>query len=242
MKITVMIPAYNEKGNIEKLTERFVKVFKEKLPSLKYEFVFVIQGQDGSKESLLELKKKKKLKNMKVIYYPNPIGVGPAHIAGFKNVSKDSDCVVTMDGDLNHLPEEFPSFVEKMKKTNASVVIGSRKVKGAGMEKYSLFKIIMSNIANMVFIILLGVKVKDLTSGYRFMKTDVLRKVVPKIKARNHEFYPEFLLWANKFGFKIVETPIHFKQREHGKSKLRWIPSAFGYVKLLCKAIFIRIR
>jgi dolichol-phosphate mannosyltransferase len=86
----------------------------------------------------------------------------------------------------------------------------------------------------------LSLKVKDITSGYRLCKYSVIKKVLPKIKARNHEYYVEFLLWANKYGAKMIEVPIHFKVRKTGKSKLRWLPSAYGYVKLLLKALKIR--
>ncbi|MGV8141236.1 MAG: glycosyltransferase family 2 protein, partial [Candidatus Woesearchaeota archaeon] len=181
MKISIMLPAYNEKGNIEPLTERLIKVFSKKLKNFNYELIFVIQGDDGANESLERLKKRLNIKHMKLLYFPKPIGVGPAHVAGYKNVSKDSDFVLTMDADLNHLPEEFPRFVDKMLDTDADIVIGSRKVKGSGTEKYSLFKRIMSGFTNMLLITFLRLKVKDITSGYRLCRYSVIKKVWPKL-------------------------------------------------------------
>ena len=110
MKLAVMIPAYNEKGNLEELTQRLIKVLEKY--DLEYYFVFVIQGTDGCFESMQQIKKEVQVPII-LKYFKKGIGVGPAHYAGFRTVTKDTDYVLTMDADLNHCPEDFDKFYSK---------------------------------------------------------------------------------------------------------------------------------
>ena len=236
--LSIMIPAYNERGNLEELTMRFIKTLLN--TNLDYNFVYVIQGEDGCLENMRELKRKHNLKNMRIIYSKKPMGVGPAHIIGFKNVPEGSDYIVTMDGDLNHMPEGLPVFLKKLEETNADILVGSRKVQGSSIEDYTIIKIIMSRFVNTLLPILMGIKIRDITSGYRLAKIEVVRKIIPKIKSKNHEYYPEFLLLGKKYNYSMVEVPIDFKVRVRGKSKLIWIKSCLGYIKILFLALKIR--
>ena len=229
MFISAVVPAYNEKGNVEVLVERLKKVFD----SLKVdnEIIFVIQGKDGAYESLQSLQKK--YKTMKLYYFPDPIGVGPAFREGFAKVSSDADYVLTLDGDLNHDPAELPSFIEKAKSDEADIVVGSRYIKGGKMIGMPLWKKKLSANVNTILSLLYRLPVKDKTSGYRLMKKKVVDEAGLKTKFRNFEFYPEVLLLSNKQGFKMVETPITFTFRVVGESKLDYWKSCKGYVKLL---------
>ena len=147
-----------------------------------------------------------------------------------------------MDGDLNHQPEELPSFIKKMEETDSDIIIGSRMVKGGKLDKYPSWKGIVSGFTNKVLPFLTGCRVKDLTSGYRLIKSDVIKKLRGNITSRNFEFYPEFLIKAKNEGFSMIETPIHFKYRIRGKSKLNFFTSGSGYIKLLLRLFFRRYK
>ena len=230
-KVTVVIPAYNEQSNLNVLTQQFLDVFHE--APFAYDFVFVIQGEDGCLEEMRELQQRLGLQNMRILYFQKGIGVGPAHYEGFKAVPADADYVITMDADLNHNPKDLPRFFDALEKTNADLVLGSRKIAGGQMELYSPWKLAVSGIVNRVLPFYFGIPARDITSGYRLISAPVMRKILPQMTAREHEFYVEFLIRAQREAATMVEVPIHFKVRMRGESKLRWLHSLLGYLKML---------
>jgi len=235
MRLTILIPAYNEKGNLEELTLRFLKVLSKL--KINYKFLYIIEGDDGCYESMLNLQKEKKINNLKMLYSKEKLGIGNAYRKGLANLPADTDYILTIDGDLNHLPEDFPRFLSKLKEGDYGLIIGSRKVKGASVENYNPIKKILSGSINQLLIKMLGLKVKDLTSGYRMIKKNVFVEIIPKIKSKNHEFYSEFIILTNREGYSMAEVPINFKLRKHGKSSLLWFGSSVGYTKLILKSL-----
>jgi len=236
MKIEFLLPAYNEKDNVVDLTKRIYKVMKKE--KIDFEIIYIIQGMDGALEQLIDLKKKGYNK-MRMYHYNNPLGIGPAFIKAFNRMSKEATHVVTMDADLNHQPEEIPMFIKKMEDSGKEIIIGSRKVSGGIMINMPWYKKLISGTVNIILPRLYGLKAKDITSGYRLFRSDVIKKVRSKIKSKNFEVYPEILMIANKKGFSMAEVPIKFKFRIHGESKLNFFSSGFGYLKLLFRSLFI---
>lgn len=234
MQLTILVPAYNEKGNLEELTSRFLEVLSKL--NITYRFLYVIEGDDGCYESMLKLQKEKDIKNLEIFYSKEKLGISNAYRKGLANLSEDTDYILTVDGDLNHLPEDFPRFLSKLKEKDYGLIIGSRKVEGASVEKYNPIKKILSSSINYLLIKMLSLKVKDITSGYRMIRKNVFVEIIPKIKSKNHEFYPEFIILANQKGYSMAEVPINFKLRKHGKSSLLWIKSSIGYTKLILKS------
>ena len=233
MKISTVIPVYNEADNVSELTKRLERTFMKL--GCDFEFNYVVQGKDGAREILLKLKKN--IPTIRMKYFPRPIGVGSAFRIGFDMISKDSTHVLTMDGDLNHQPEELPSFVSKMEETNCDIVIGSRKVAGGTMIQMPFYKKVISGFTNIVLKSIFNIGVRDLTSGYRLFKRDAITRIRKKITSKNFEVYPEILLLAKRKGFSMVEIPIKFKYRIHGKSKLNFFTSGIGYVRLILRIL-----
>lgn len=232
MKICAVIPAYNEAENVEDLSNRLNSALKQ--ANADFELIYVIQGNDGALEKLQKMQND--IPQIKLFYFPEPIGVGPAFIEGFNKISPDCDYVLTMDADLNHQPEELPRFIEAMEKSNCDIVIGSRKIKGGVMERMPLTKKIISGVTNIIMPVAYGFNVNDMTSGYRLYKRKVIEDIRNKITSRNFEFYPEALIQAKKTGHNnMVEVPITFTFRIHGKSKLNWTKTGIGYLRLLIK-------
>ena len=187
MDLSIVLPAYNERENIPELTDRFYKVLKTL--KLSFEIVYVIQGNDGSFELLKKMKDSGR-KELKILYFPTPIGVGRAFKVRFFHINPKTKYVLTMDADLNHPPEYLPDFLKAIETTHADIVIGSRRIKGGKIEKeadamYSEWKKIISGFAN-IFLVILNLNVKDITSGYRLFKSNVVYDIRKKLKSKPH--------------------------------------------------------
>lgn len=222
--ISIVIAAYNEKNNIISLVKRIQKTFLKN--KLNYEIILIIEGNDGTYQHF-----KKSKNNIKIFYSKEKTGFGKSFIKGFANISPKSKLILTMDADLNHEPEAIDSFLKAMKKNNADIVIGSRFINGSKMYKRSFVKGLVSNMANKLFPALLGVKVKDISSGYRLYKRDVIKKLEGNLTHNDFSFLAE-ILYKSK-DCKVIEIPIDFKKREEGVSKFNLLDTFKGYLNLI---------
>jgi dolichol-phosphate mannosyltransferase len=237
MKISVVMPAYDEAGNVDKLAARFYEVFKKLKTD--FELVYVLQGsKENSGYNDLEKMRKAGMDKIRIIHFPNPIGVYPAFKVGFDNMAKDATHVLTLDADLNHQPEELPRFIEAMEKTDADIVVGSRYIPGGSITGMPGWKRFLSRTMNHFFNIISNVQVNDKTSGYRLMKREVTERVKDKVTFRNFESYVEFIVRAQREGFSMTEVPITFIFRTTGVSKMRIINTTIGYIKLIARTSF----
>lgn len=225
MKISVVIAAYHEKDNLAELTERLLSEVGKITPD--FEILYVIQGDDGSKELLEKIGGK-----VRFIYFSKPLGVAKAFLTGFADVVDKSEYIITMDSDLNHQPEEIKNLWKCLEEDNADITIGSRYIHGGKIVGMPLWKNITSRAMNKIINIFSGISVEDKTSGFRIYKPKVLKCVLENLTAENFEFYPEVILVANKFGFTFAETPITFIFRVKGESKMYKIETIAGYLKM----------
>lgn len=231
MKISAVIPAYFEKENLEELTERLLREIAKITPD--FEILYVIQGDDGSKELLESLSNGK----VRFLYFPKPLGVAKGFLAGFADAVDKSEFIITMDADLNHQPEEIIRLWNVQKENNSDITIGSRYIKGGKIIGMPVWKNLASRLMNKIINLFSGISVADKTSGFRIYKPEVIRRVLENVKATNFEFYPEVILVANKFGFKFAEAPITFTFRTRGESKMYKLQTIFGYIKMFLSKI-----
>ncbi|MBS3108001.1 glycosyltransferase [Candidatus Woesearchaeota archaeon] len=229
--ISSVIAAYNEKGNVERLFLKIDQVMKRM--NVEFEIIAMIDGNDGSYESLLKLKKEKHLYELKLYHNPKPCGLGNAFRKGFNLVNEKATHILTMDADWNHDPEEIPRLLSTLQQTNIGIVVGSRRCKGGRTYGIPLWKRFVSISTNMFFNILTNVQVKDKTSGFRLYTKEANDIIKNKFLAKHFDFLPEILIIAQKNGIKIKESPIQFKYRTIGKSKLGLFDTSRGYLKLL---------
>jgi dolichol-phosphate mannosyltransferase len=218
--VSVVIPTYNEKENIQVLVDRLIEIFKSN--DINGNIVIV---DDNSPDGTGELADKLAIRykpHIHVIHRNGKLGIGTAHITGFKySLDKlNADLIFSMDSDLSHNPEYLPDFV-KLHSHGYDIVVGSRYVKGGGIKNWGLHRRIMSKGANMLASTILGIKVNDMTTGYRCYSRNVLQKLnLDAIKSNGYSFLEEILYYCKKEGFKIGETPILFVDRTLGSSKL----------------------
>jgi dolichol-phosphate mannosyltransferase len=226
MFLSIVIALYNEEGNVRKLTDRIYSSVK-----VPFELIYVIDGDDNSYSILKEISKTKK--NLKIDYSVKKRGYKNSFIKGFSLVDKKVTHILTMDGDLNHRPEEIIKLIRRMESINSDLVIGSRYVRNARVENIALWKKGISIFANLVIKFFWNLKISDQTSGFRLYKRKVIEKVVGKCRSENFEFLLELLIIAKKLGFSFSEVPIKFQARITGKSKFEIFRSIGGYKRLV---------
>ncbi len=224
-KISIILPTINERRNLEKLIPMLLNL------NLNLEIVVV---DDGSTDGTIELVRDfmKKNHNIKLVLRPRKMGLGSAYIDGFK--VSNGDFIITMDADLSHDPKYIPELLKKANISKADIVLGSRYVREGKIIGWKIHRKIISKTANMVAKFVLGLKVNDVTTGYRLYCREAFEKIVSQIKAKGYEFQVESLYLAKILGLKIVEYPIVFIDRVAGKSKLK-IADIFSFLKTVLK-------
>jgi dolichol-phosphate mannosyltransferase len=149
-------------------------------------------------------------------------GRGGAVIAAFKKGLLDPrryEVFLEMDADFSHHPREIPKFLERLR--SHDMVIGSRYVEGGGTSEWGVLRPALSWLANKYIAVVAGIPVRDLTSGYRAYRRAVLEEIDwDRIKIRGYAVHGEIAYQAWIHGFRIGETPIHFRNRRRAASKL----------------------
>lgn len=213
MKTFVVIATYNEKGNIERLLNQILAL---NLPELK-----IIVVDDNSPDGTADIVKQK---------FNNPVvelllrvgrrGYGSAHIEGFQKATQQgAEIIISMDADFSHQPIVIPTMINEIN-NGADLVVGSRRVAGGKIIGWGFTRILASNTAMILTRTVLGVKTKDVTSGFRAYRVSRLNEIkLETIKSNGYSFLEELIYYCEKQNFKIAEIPIIFNDRELGKSK-----------------------
>jgi dolichol-phosphate mannosyltransferase len=210
----VVIPTYNEAGNIEKLIDR---IFQLNISGLE-----ILVVDDNSPDGTASLVKNRQTKNVRIhlIQRPGKMGLGTAYVAGFRfALDNEFDYIFEMDADLSHNPDDLPRFLEKMK--DHDVVVGSRYTQGVNVINWPLSRLLLSLFANWYTRKITGLPLKDCTSGYKCFRRNVLENVkLDKIKSDGYSFQIELHFTAWRMGYRILELPIIFVDRDSGSSKM----------------------
>ena len=202
--ISVIIPTYNERENIEELIKRIFTASKK----LDLEVIVVDDdSKDGTTEVVMLLSKKYKVK---LLSRPKKMGLSSAIIDGLKLAK--GNVIGVMDADLYHPPEKIPEMIKAMKEND--IIIGSRYIKG-GKTDLSKFRSFISSGAILITKIFLNIKVKDPVSGFFFCKREIIETT--KINANGFKILLNIL--AKNKDKKIKEIPIAAVERKRGRSK-----------------------
>ena len=184
--------------------------------------ISVLIVDDNSKDGTWELVESmsKSFKNLFILKREKDFGYGKSIKDGFKWVlPRRYDCLVTIDADFSHDFKIIPALLDRLEFFDA--VVGSRYVSGGGIKNWKLHRRILSRFANFYTKIILGVAVKDMTTGFMCFKKDILKEAdLNSIKSDGYAFLVEFKYRTMKNGFKIIEHPIIFTERREGESKM----------------------
>ena len=217
MKAVVCLPTYNERENLEPMLRRLGEVFAAGALDAR---VLVID--DGSPDGTGEIADRlaAELAYVDVLHREQKEGLGPAYLAGFRRVlAGDADLVLELDCDFSHDPSDVPRLVAAA--GSADVVLGSRYVRGGGTRNWGLGRRVVSRAGCLYARFVLGVRIYDLTGGFKCFHRRVLETIdLDAVRTKGYAFQIEMTYRALRAGYRVVEVPIVFADRELGGSKM----------------------
>lgn len=209
----VVIPTYNERDNIAPLVEKIQSLGNG------LHILFVDDNSpDGTGQLADELSQR--CDGIYVIHRQKKLGLGTAYVEGFKfALARGYDYVIQMDADFSHDPKYVVDLLDKM--AEFDIVIASRYIHGIRIYNWSFQRLVLSLFANKYFQLVTGMRVNDLSSGFKCFKREVLESIdLDSICSKGFCFQLELPYRSYKKGFKIGEIPIIFYSRSNGYSKL----------------------
>jgi len=235
-KATIILPTYNEAGNIEKLLRQIDSIAQNE----KNWELSVLIVDSHSQDDTVGIAKKQNLKNLRLYFLETKKeGLGRAYTQGFVYAFEKINpfVVFEMDADLSHNPQDIPHFLRKIEK-GADFVIGSRYIKGGSIPKdWGIDRKIFSIFGNLIVRFgFMKLQITDWTNGFRCIKSWVVKSALDHIKNYSgYVFQIAFLDEALKKEAIIKETPVNFIDRKYGVSKIsspEYIMNIFSYIFL----------
>lgn len=213
MKALVIIPTYNERENVEPLLER---IFAE-VPAIE---VLIVDDNSPDGTGAIADAAAARDSRVHVMHRPGKQGLGSAYVAGFRYaLDRDYEAVFEMDADFSHNPESLPVFLRELE--DADLVLGSRYLNGVTVVNWPIKRLILSYSANVYSRVITGMRVKDLTGGFKCFRRRVLESIDwSRVGSDGYAFQIEITFKAWRKGFRIREIPIVFVDRKAGESKM----------------------
>jgi dolichol-phosphate mannosyltransferase len=209
---TICLPTYNERANIEPM-----------LRALQPLGVRVLVVDDNSPDGTGEIADRlaAELDFVSVLHRDRKEGLGPAYLAGFRRALADgAELILEMDCDFSHDPKDVPRLIAACEQ-GADLALGSRYVPGGGTENWGRGRRIVSTGGSWYARTLLGVRIRDLTGGFKCYHRRVLERIdLGAVRSKGYAFQIETTYRAIRAGFTVVEVPIVFADRTEGTSKM----------------------
>ncbi|MEX2682397.1 MAG: glycosyltransferase [Candidatus Sigynarchaeota archaeon] len=230
MKISVILPVYSEEESIIYVVDKLIKSIKEKL----YEVIIIVSPR-SSERTVTICKNLAQTRNGVRFFFQkaNP-GLGRAVREGLKRASGTHILMIDSDGEME--PADAVKMIAKIEATGCDMVVGSRWIKGGGVEGYNSIKYVMNRGFQIFFKFLFFTKLHDLTLGFKLLS----RKIVDHVKFQSnfHDIALETTIKPICYGFKAEEVPIIWRRRKTGHSK----NSIFNNLRYLIRAVLVRIK
>lgn len=225
-KVLVIIPAYNESHNIQNTVQSLLN------EEIEVDYLVI---NDCSKDDTLDILKKL---NTRYIDLPINLGIGGGMQTGYKYAFRNGyDIAIQMDGDGQHIPKYIKDLVDPIINDEADLVVGSRFLNKVGFQSSRMRRFGISFLSGLIRICS-GVKVKDVTSGFRAAN----RKVIELFSQNYAQDYPEpeSLVTCAVSGIRILEVPVVMKERSGGKSSISSLKSVYYMIKVSAAIILRR--
>ncbi|MDQ3310744.1 MAG: polyprenol monophosphomannose synthase [Actinomycetota bacterium] len=214
MRLVIVLPTYNEADNIAAILHGVREAVGDAS-------ILVVDDNSPDGTGRIADEIATELGNISVLHRQHKAGLGAAYRAGFAEVlDQEYDAVVSMDADFSHDPASLPAL-RKALDHGADIVVGSRYVTGGGVTDWPVRRQLLSKWGNRYTRAVLGVAPYDITSGFRAYRSDALRTIKPEsTTAEGYAFLTELIRRGSAAGLRIEETPIVFRDRTRGKSKM----------------------
>lgn len=214
MRTVIVLPTYNEAENIV----GFLRVVRQAAPDAD---VLVVDDNSPDGTAALAEEAASELGRIKVLHRPGKHGLGAAYRHGFTTAFDEGyEAIVSMDSDFSHDPAVIPTMLQ-MVSDGADAVIGSRYVPGGATANWPLRRRLLSKWGNRYTAAVMCLPVRDCTSGFRAYRAEALRAINPaSTTAEGYAFLTELVRKLIANGSKVVETPIVFRDRQFGTSKM----------------------
>ncbi|MCD8167690.1 MAG: polyprenol monophosphomannose synthase [Bacteroides sp.] len=227
----VIIPTYNERENIEKIVRTVLGLEKV------FHLLIIDDGSPDGTASIIKELRQEFPEQLFLVERTGKLGLGTAYIAGFKwALERSYAYIFEMDADFSHNPEDLPRLYKACAEDGGDVAIGSRYVSGVNVVNWPMGRVLMSYFASKYVRIITGLPVHDTTAGFKCYRRQVLETIdLDNIRFKGYAFQIEMKFTAYKCGFKIIEVPVIFINRELGTSKMNssiFGEAVFGVIKL----------
>jgi dolichol-phosphate mannosyltransferase len=217
----LILPTYNEAENVQAIVAASGEVLARAAPD-GYRVLIV---DDGSPDGTGHLADQLAAENpwVEVLHRAEKNGIGPAYLAGFRHaLDRGAGYVMEMDSDFSHDPADLARLLEAVY-GGADLALGSRYVPGGGVTDWGLLRRFISEGGSTYARLVLGLRVRDLTGGFKCFRREVLEAIqFDGVRSRGYAFQVELTYRAVQGGFRVVEVPIVFRDRQRGTSKMSW--------------------
>ena len=226
-KILLIIPAYNEAENIEKLIDGLIHNYPT------YDYVIINDGSRDTTEEICEVK------GYNVVNLPINLGIGGAVQTGYRYAKKYGyDIAVQLDGDGQHDAAYVERVIAPLRSGEADVVIGSRFLSNEGFQSSGLRRIGIKLLSGLLFLCT-GKRVRDVTSGFRAVNGRFISIYAEDYPSDYPE--PEAIITAVMYGGKVAEVPVVMRERENGESSIDLRKSVYYMIKVTLAILVRRI-
>tara|TARA_B110000881_G_C18569045_1_gene514505 strand:+ start:155 stop:892 length:738 start_codon:yes stop_codon:yes gene_type:complete len=239
----VIIPTYNEIGNIENILKKIEKL------EINFDIIIIDDNSpDGTANLINEIIKSKKIKNnITLINRKEKSGLGSAYICGFKNaIEQKYSYIFQLDCDGSHDPNSLIKLRKALINNKTDIAIGSRYIEGITVINWPLTRLLISIFANIYVKFITGLKINDSTGGFNGYNIKVLSSILKnKIYFEGYAFQIQMKFIGHRLNYRLLEIPIIFKDREIGESKMSFKifeEAFFGILLMKLKSFFIKYK
>jgi dolichol-phosphate mannosyltransferase len=212
----LILPTYNEAENVGPIVHAARAQLREG------DRILIVDDNSPDGTGAIADELAKQTPGVEVLHRPDKQGLGRAYLAGFEHaLAQDAELVLEMDADFSHNPQDLPRLIETAENGGADLVLGSRYVPGGSVTDWGLLRKLVSRGGSWYARMVLGVKVRDLTGGFKCFRRSVLEALdLNAVHADGYGFQIELTYRTIKAGFRVVEIPIVFRDRRVGESKM----------------------
>ncbi len=233
----VIIPTYNERENIENIIRAVFGLDKV------FHILVIEDGSPDGTASIVKTLQQEFPERLFMIERKGKLGLGTAYIAGFKWALEHAyEYIFEMDADFSHNPNDLPRLYAACAEEGGDVSVGSRYVSGVNVVNWPMGRVLMSYFASKYVRFITGIPVHDTTAGFVCYHRQVLETIdLDHVRFKGYAFQIEMKFTAYKCGFKIIEVPVIFINRELGTSKMNssiFGEAIFGVIKLKINSWF----